>query len=198
MKKLIGLTGKTGSGKSTVSAFFKEKGAFVIDGDIVARDILITEPSILSEIKNAFGENTVINGELNRKELAKLAFSSPGNTKRLNGIFHPPVNKQIEKLANEAFEKYDIVIVDAAAIIESGFIKKCDLSVTVTAPFNIRLERIIKRDALTKEEALRRMNAQKDDAFYEKNADIIIHNDGRNEELLIQAENAFKKITDER
>ena len=198
MKKLIGLTGKTGSGKSTVSAFFKEKGAFVIDGDIVARDILITEPSILSEIKNAFGENTVINGELNRKELARLAFSTPENTKKLNGIFHPPINRQIEKLANEAFQKYDIVIVDAAAIIESGFIKKCDLSVTVTAPFNIRLERIIKRDALTKEEALRRMNAQKDDAFYEKNADIIIHNDGSNEELLIQAENAFKKITDER
>ncbi len=175
MKKLVALTGKTGAGKSTVSAFLKENGAYIIDGDSVARDILKINPSILENIKKTFGESVVKNGELDRKKLAEIAFSTPENTEKLNFVFHPEINKEIKRQTEEAFLKYDVVVVDAAAIIESGFTKDCDLLITVTAPESVRLSRIMSRDNITKEEALRRMNAQRADEFYEKDADLIIH-----------------------
>lgn len=195
MKKLIGLTGKTGAGKSTVSKMLEGFGAFIIDGDKVAREVLNLSPDLELKLKAAFGSDIYENGVLLRKELAKRAFSSHENTELLNSIFHPVINKRLFELLNEAFKTHSVAVVDAAAVIESGFYKSCDCLITVYAPESIRLERIMRRDSLTKEEAMRRINAQKDDEFYFSKSDIIINNFPPHD-LSSQLENVKKVIFD--
>lgn len=195
MKKLIGLTGKTGAGKSTVSKMLEGFGAFIIDGDKVAREVLNLSPDLELKLKAAFGSDIYENGVLLRKELAKRAFSSHENTELLNSIFHPVINKRLLELSNEAFKTRSVAVVDAAAVIESGFYKSCDCLITVYAPESIRLERIMRRDSLTKEEAMRRINAQKDDEFYFSKSDIIINNFPPHD-LSSQLENVKKVIFD--
>lgn len=174
MKKLIGLTGKTGAGKSTVSSYLKENGVYIIDGDIVARDILSENPALIDELVKVFGDILNSDGSLNRKALAKKAFSSEENTNLLNSVMHPAINDKISDIANKAFEKYDIVVVDAAAIIESGFTKKCHKLIVVTAPVETRLKRIMARDNISYEDALVRINGQKEDGFYISEADYVV------------------------
>ncbi len=195
MKKLIGLTGKTGAGKSTVSKMLEGFGAVIIDGDKVAREVLNLSPDLELKLKAAFGSDIYENGVLLRKELAKRAFSSHENTELLNSIFHPVINKRLFELSNEAFKTHSVAVVDAAAVIESGFYKSCDCLITVYAPESIRLERIMRRDSLTKEEAMRRINAQKDDEFYFSKSDIIINNFPPHD-LSSQLENVKKVIFD--
>ena len=176
MKILLGLTGKTGAGKSTVSEFLKQKGAYIIDGDIVAREILVGNPRLLKLLAKSFGDDILENGVLNRKKLAEKAFKTPEATKLLNSIMHPAINEKIQSEAEAAFADYDVVIVDAAAIIESGFADDCAKLIVVTAPEEIRRERIIKRDNISEKDALIRINGQKDDNFYLSKADYVIKN----------------------
>ena len=191
MKKLVGLTGKTGAGKSTVSALLKEKGAYIIDGDIVARKVLVDNAALLKDLSEEFGEG-ILNpdGTLDRRALAKEAFSTPGKTEKLNSIMHPAINDFIFSEAEKAFEDFNVVIVDAAAIIESGFTEKSDYLIVVHAPVEIRKDRILKRDALSEADADVRINGQKDDEFYLSRADFIFNNfpPHNNEEQLSRLE----------
>lgn len=175
-KTLVALTGKTGAGKSTVSKMLKERGCCIIDGDLVAREVVNGDVHLLEKLKEVFGDEIEENGELDRKTLARKAFATPENTEKLNYIIHPVINNEIDRKVKEAFEVCDVAVVDAAAIIESGYAQKCDILVAVTAPPEVRLERIKKRDNLSDPDALVRMNAQKEDSFYEENADFIIRN----------------------
>ena len=175
-KFLLGLTGKTGAGKSTVSKYLKEKGAYVIDGDIVAREVLVNNTPLLNTLSKNFGNDILENGVLNRKKLAFKAFSTPENTELLNSIMHPAINEKIQTEANEAFKTHNVVIVDAAAIIESGYADTCDKLIVVTAPEEIRKERIIKRDNISEKDAVIRINGQKSDNFYLSKADYVIKN----------------------
>lgn len=176
MKKLVGLTGKTGAGKSTISEYLSRKGAYIIDGDIVAREVLCVDATLITKLCKAFGDILNDDGSLNRKKLAAEAFSSPENTDKLNSIMHPAINNVINEKAKNAFEKYDVVVVDAAAIIESGFADECDFLVVVHAPFDVRKARIISRDNLSEEDALIRLNGQKEDDFYLSKADFVVRN----------------------
>lgn len=183
LKKLVGLTGKTGAGKSTVSAYLNEKGAYVIDGDVVARKVFSEDKTLIEKLVNAFGNVLNEDGSLNRSQLAKKAFSSPENTALLNEIMHPSINNLIETEAEKAFEDHKVVVVDAAAIIESGFADKCDILIVVTAPEEIRKTRIMARDAITEENAIIRIKGQKEDDFYLSKADFVINNNGNDDEL---------------
>lgn len=176
MKKLLGLTGKTGAGKSTISRYLETKGAYVIDGDIVAREILVDNPKLLNVLAENFGSDILEAGVLNRKKLAEKAFKTPESTTLLNKILHPAINDKINAEVKEAFKNHDVVIVDAAAIIESGFADSCDMLLVVTAPVEVRKERIIKRDNISEKDALIRINGQKDDNFYIDRADFVIKN----------------------
>ncbi len=177
MKKLVGLTGKTGAGKSTVSAYLKDRGAYIIDGDIVARKVLVDNIDLLNKLSEEFGAE-ILNPDrtLNRLALAKKAFSTPERTEKLNSIMHPAINEFIFEEAEKAFSDYDVVIVDAAAIIESGFTEKSDYLIVVHAPVGIRKERIIKRDGLTQADAEVRIKGQKEDEFYLSKADFVFNN----------------------
>jgi dephospho-CoA kinase len=175
MKRLVGLTGKTGAGKSTVSKYLSEKGAYIIDGDIVAREVLRDDGTILRKLSEAFGDILNADGTLDRRALARVAFSTPGNTDKLNRIIHPAINTAIHTQADNAFsDGYKVVIVDAAAIIESGYADECDALYVVHAPEDIRLSRIMKRDNISEEDALVRIRGQKADDFYFSRADGII------------------------
>ncbi len=173
---VYGLTGKTGAGKSTVAAFLKEKGFYIIDGDVIARHITDKGKPALKFLADYFGED-IINedGTLNRRLLACRAFLSCENTEMLNSITHPLITEEFEKEIGKAVkEGYDKAVIDAAALLESECKNLCSKILVVYAPEEMRLERILSRDGITEEEAKIRMNAQKSDEYYFSHADIIV------------------------
>lgn len=175
---VIGLTGKTGAGKSTVAEYLSEKGCFIIDGDKIARDILLPGKPAVKELSDFFGEDIVLSdGNINRPLVAQRAFSSAENTAALNSITHPHITRQFEKDIKKAeSEGYKTAVIDAAALLESDCKNLCGKIFVVTAPEEIRLQRILKRDGISEQAALTRIRAQKDDDYYFSKADIIIRN----------------------
>lgn len=176
--KIYGLTGQTGAGKSTVAASLSKKGFFVIDGDKVARRVTEKGSPALAELSEAFGKDILLpDGTLDRKKLAERAFASKEGTKKLNELTHPHIHalfiEEIEKAKKSGFS---LCLIDAAALLESPSKALCEKIIVVFCPEDIRLERITKRDNITKEAALRRIHAQKSDEYYLSNADIIIKN----------------------
>ena len=189
---VLGLTGKTGAGKSTVAAYLKSKGCFIIDGDLVAREIVMPSSPALKELAEAFGEDIILpDGSLDRKALAQKAFSSEKSTALLNGITHPHIKARFEELlAKASKEGFAVAVIDAAALLESDCKDLCEKIIVVHADEQIRLERILSRDRITYEQAMTRINGQKDDNYYLRQADIVIFNNADNEALF----NEFNKL----
>ena len=174
----LGLTGKTGAGKSTVAELLKEKGCYIIDGDVIARQITEKGSEVLPILQKAFGEDILDeNGELIRALLAKRAFSSKESTALLNSITHPVIKQRCaEEMAKGESLGYRTALIDAAALLDSDCKDLCHKIIVVTAPEDVRLKRILERDPITKEQAMTRINAQKSDEYYFSHADIIIRN----------------------
>lgn len=171
---VIGLTGPTGAGKSTVSAILRKRGFFIADGDVIAREVVQPGEPLLQQLAQAFGEDILTEGVLNRRVLAQKAFSDPEKLQLLNSLMHPVIE---ERMFREIAEHPDCpAVIDAAALIESGIDKRCDFLVVVTAPLDVRLERIMARDGLTEADAKVRIGAQHDEEFYTSRADIVIRN----------------------
>lgn len=171
--RIIGLTGPSGSGKTVISDFLKEKGFFVIDCDKVAREVAKSE-EVLNKLQNAFGD-ILADGVLDRKKLAKLAFSTKENTKKLNDIMLPKIVKNIEEIIE--VQSGDILL-DAPTLFESGLDKRCKAVIAVLADEEIRKERLIKRDNLTTEQLYSRLKAAKPDEYYKERTSHIIYNNG--------------------
>ena len=172
----LGLTGKTGAGKSTIANLLKEKDCYIIDGDIIARQITEKGSEVLPVLQKAFGDDILDdNGELIRAVLAKRAFSSKENTALLNSITHPVIKQRCaDEMAKAESLGYKTALIDAAALLDSDCKDLCDKIIVVTAPEDIRLQRILERDRITQEQAMTRINAQKSDEYYFSHADIII------------------------
>lgn len=176
--KIIGLTGLTGAGKSTVAQKLMAYGCYHIDADKVARDVINNSEDVKNKLKEHFGDD-VINedGTTNRPLLASRAFANEESTNALNEITHPAVTEEIKSIIKDMEEiGYRGVIIDAIALFESGEDALCDFTVAVVAPKEIRLERIMKRDSITEEKALERINAQKDESFFTSRADFVLWN----------------------
>lgn len=173
-KPVVGLTGPTGSGKSTVAAAFRELGCAVIDADILARKAA-QRPDCIAALSSEFGADIVsADGSLDRRLLAKRAFSSPGRTERLNQITHPAIKEEtVRRIGELRGGGAKAVILDAPLLFESGADSLCNTTVAVTAPPEIRLKRIMKRDGITEEAAKERMNVQNPNEFYEKRAEYV-------------------------
>lgn len=176
--KIIGLTGLTGAGKSTVAQKLMAYGCYHIDADKVAREVINNNEIVKNRLKERFGDDVInADGTTNRPLLASRAFASEENTNALNDITHPAVTEEIQSIIKDMKEVgYRGVIIDAIALFESGEDKLCDFTVAVVAPKEIRLERIMKRDNITEEKALERINAQKDESFFTKRADFVLWN----------------------
>lgn len=194
MKKIIiGLTGPSGAGKSVVASVAEEMGFFVVDCDAVARRA-VEDEKLLFALCEAFGEDIIKEGRLERKELALRAFSSAENTALLNRLTHPVITEYIEKM----IEGKSAVVLDAPTLFESGLDKRCDLVVGVLADKDARRVRIVARDSLTERDADARMKAAKADEFFRSKCDLLLINNGSLEELKTKAaETLSQYITEE-
>ena len=169
--KIIGITGKSGAGKTTVTKYFKKYDAEIIDADILAREVVKKGMPALAEIEKEW-KDVVENGSLNRRALAKIVFNDASELHKLNTITHKYIVEEIkERIKNSHAE---IFVIDAIALFESGLSKLCDVTICVTADKDVRIKRIMARDNLTKIEAEERINAQQSDEFYEEKVDFII------------------------
>lgn len=192
---VIGLTGPTGAGKSTICSYLIDKGVKVIDADKVGINVINENHNCRNELASYFGADIVDKDlKINRKILASRAFSSSKQTQMLNKITHPYiVNKIKEIISTVSNKEIQTIIIDAALLFESELNLICDKVIAVLSDFNIRKERIINRDALTEKDAKLRLHAQKCDIFYHK-ADFIIYNSESKEKLLNNFNTVFCKI----
>lgn len=196
MNVILGVTGGSGSGKSAFCRELKRLGAYVIDADVVARRVVEKGMPALMEITKEYGEEYLLpDGSLDRKKLGALVFSNPDKLKKLNEITHKYITEEINK---ELKSKEDgLFIIDAALLFESRLDKICDRTVCVLADRDVRAERITERDAIDKDAAYARIDAQQNDDFYRKNADDIIENNGAEAELIAKAQKYLTKLETE-
>ena len=182
--KIIGITGGIGAGKTTVSERFKKRGVDVIDCDIIARNVTASGSSCLNELVSAFG-NDILNedGSLNRAVLADKTFGS-GDTKTLNKITHKYISLECKKIIDEKEKsgcKY--IGIEASLLLDSDVKELCDYTLAVIADKEMRIKRVISRDNLSEDQVLSRIENQRDDIFFKKNASYCIYNNGDNKKL---------------
>lgn len=195
--RVVGLTGPTGAGKSTVAEAWREMGVPVIDTDLLARRVVEPDSPCLKELVDTFSPE-ILNkdGTLNRASLARKAFSSPKGAAKLNAITHPAILTLTQQLLEQtADEGQAVAVVDAPLLFEAGFDQICHHIVAVTAPAEDRLARIMVRDGLTEEAAKLRMKAQQPDGFYCRDEVSVIHNTGDRVALRRQAEELWTERT---
>ena len=174
MTKIIGLTGGIGSGKTTVANHFIAAGIPVYIADDEARKVM-QSPEILKKIEKIFGSSIFENGVLNRQKLAEIVFSNPDKLRQLNAVIHPAVKEHFGNwMLNHKNSTF--VIYEAAILFESGSYKDCDKIITVTAPLETRIERVIQRDKTTRENVLKRINMQWSDDQRLGKSDFVIEN----------------------
>lgn len=176
----IGLTGGIGSGKSTVSFMLKEAGFSLIDADIVAREVLEKYPEILQKVRIDFGEGFFDwRGEFRRKEFGNHIFRFPKQRKKYEEIILPYIKREIfEKLASLEKNGKELVILDAPTLIENDLHKEMNYVILVWVDNNTQIQRVKSRDALSREEAINRVNSQMPLDNKKDYANIIIENNG--------------------
>lgn len=184
MKFILGLTGPTGSGKTTACKAAADLGFLVIDCDKVARKATEDE-NCLKALAKEFG-NDILNseGNLNRKELAFKAFSSKEKTELLNATIFPFILEMLKEEINSADSKF--ILIDAPTLFESGADSMCNETCAILADNESRLKRIMQRDSLDQESAVLRMSAGKSDEYYKDRTKHILYNNNNTEELYNQ------------
>lgn len=195
---VVGLTGQTGAGKSTVSNIFASNGFAVINADIVARQVVEKGSKCLAEIEEFFGKDVIDgDGNLDRKKLAGIVFSDKAKLETLNTITYPYITGEILRQINE-FVEHDrkLILLDAPTLFESRADDFCEIIISVLADADIREKRIIQRDGLTSEQARKRMDSQLDEEFFSTHSDYIIHNNSNIETVNGIAEELSEKIRD--
>lgn len=177
MSFVLGVTGGIASGKSTVVDFFKEEGFPVVDGDIVARQVVEVGTEGLSSLEKAFGSVILQNnGSLDRKKLGTLIFHDEAKRQLLNETLDPFIRGEIEKQTQGAKQSSDLVIVDVPLLFEGHYETLMDEVAVVYVTPEIQLERLMKRNELSKNEALERINSQLSLDEKKKRADILFDN----------------------
>lgn len=188
MTKIIGLTGGIGSGKTTIANHLKSLGIPVYNSDDQAKKILYL-PETIDSLKSAFGNVVFTNELFDKDKLAKLVFNNPEQLKVLNQIIHPAVKVDFENWL-KANKNSPLIIKEAAILFESGSYKDCDVIISISAPQEIRIQRVIERDLLTYEEVMSRINNQWTDEMRNKNSDYVIDNQDV-EKAFTQAEDVI-------
>ena len=190
-KRIIGLTGQTGAGKSEVARLLKEAGLPVVSADEAAREAA-EDSEVKAMLCASFGDVLKEDGSLDRRLLAQIAFSAPGRTAVLNAITHPAIARiMFEKAENL---DGDTVVFDASQLFESGEDAFCDRIIGIIAGSELRLDRITRRDGLTREEAQRRMSAQYSEEFFIAFCDDILYNNGSAEELYSSVQELYERL----
>ena len=169
---IIGITGGTGCGKTTLLKELEKLGAKILDCDRIYHDLLTTDQALLDTIETRF-PGTVENGVLQRKKLGTIVFNDPQALQDLNAITHTAIKAEvIHRLEDTPF-----AAIDAIALFESGLSDLCDITVAVTAPVETRIARLVSRDGITREYAQNRIAAQPPKSWFQEKCDYILEND---------------------
>lgn len=175
-----GITGGIGSGKTTVCKMFEVLGVPVYYADDRAKDIMTEDPELVQAISARFGKQIYIDGMLQRKALAEIVFSDSAALADLNGMVHPAVFRDSAKWSAQ-HSAYPYTIKEAALLFESGSYQMLDEVITVFAPLETRLARVMKRDGVSREEVMERVEKQWSDSEKIEKAQHVIYNDGSRE-----------------
>ncbi|MGH2756430.1 MAG: dephospho-CoA kinase [Actinomycetota bacterium] len=192
---LVGLTGGIGSGKSSFAALLSELGAHVIDADELGRDALRPVEPAWRAVVDHFGEEILVpsSNEVDRKRLAGIVFADKDKLAALNSIVHPEIMRGIGNALDLLRGTNDIVVLDAALIVELGLHETVDVLIVVTASDKARSERLVER-GMNVEDALARMAAQAPSEQLLKRADIVVNNDGDLDALRAEAARVFADL----
>ncbi len=174
MTKRLGITGGIGSGKTTVCRIFRVLGVPVFVADTVARELMQDDQAIREELNSIAGKDLYISGPLDRKELARLIFNRPDLLKRVNAAVHPAVLRNFEAWASGKETPY--VIMESAILFEAGADALLDRVVTISAPVEERISRVMGRNDLSREEVIGRINNQLEDEEREEQSYYVINN----------------------
>jgi len=194
---IVGVTGGIGSGKSTVSRIFEEKGAYVFDADTVAKEMIDTNEDLQQELIDEFMDDIIDEeGNIVKSKLAHIGFSNQANQEMLNAIVHPYVfhanDEQVEAVRERG--NTDLYILDAPLLFESGLDLHTDYNILVYARLKLRLERAKKRGNLTYDDITRRMDLQMPEEEKMDLADFVIENNGTDVELRAEVDRVYSEI----
>ena len=169
---IIGITGGTGSGKTTLLRLMEQQGVLVLDCDAIYHELLTTDKSLLNAIEGRF-PGTVENGKLLRKKLGSIVFSDENALLELNRITHSAIRAEVLRRLEDHPAH---AAIDAVALFESGMDKLCDITVAVTAPTDVRIQRLMERDCISAEYAKNRIDAQPTADWFRQNCDYTLEN----------------------
>ena len=171
---IIGITGGTGCGKTTLLRQIEGMGGLILDCDAIYHQLLKTDETLLNALESRF-PGTVTGGSLDRKKLGSIVFSDPSALSDLNRITHSAVKAEVLKALEQ---KPKLAAIDAIALHEGGLAELCDVTVAVTAPEAARIARLMERDGITEDYAKARIRAQHDDAWYRSQCSHALENAG--------------------
>ncbi|MXV39039.1 dephospho-CoA kinase [Flavobacteriaceae bacterium Ap0902] len=186
---IIGLTGGIGSGKSTVGKILESYGMPLYNSDLRARQIMNESPEIIRSLKKWYGEEIYVNNLLDRKKLGAAVFADREQLTRLNKLVHPIVFKDFDDWVSE--QNTDFIVKEAAILLEVESHTDCDAIITISAPEELRIKRVMDRDDTTRQLVLDRMSKQWTDEEREAKSDYILHNDGNLADLEKQVKNLY-------
>lgn len=181
----IGITGGIGSGKTTVCKVFETLGIPVFYADTVAKEIMVTDQVLVKGVKAAFGEDSYIeDGTLNNKHIANIVFNDKTALAQLNALVHPAVFRAFDVWEKSVSPNVPYTLKEAALLFESGSYKMCDKNILVTAPLQVKINRVTSRDKVTEEQVKARMDKQFTDEQKADMADFFIQNTENNSIIL--------------
>ena len=192
--KVIGITGPTGAGKTTVLKAWGALGAEIIDADAVYHGLLEGSGEMKNALAAAFGQQILDRaGRVDRKALAAAAY--PHRLGELEELTHPAILAAIAGRVEQArTQGRSAAVIDAIALIESGLARQCDAVVAVLAPKEVRIRRVMARDGIDESYARQRVAGQKEDGFYRDNSDYVLENGDSPESFVRQAEELFGRL----
>ena len=188
----IGITGSIACGKSTVSDYLIAKGYTVIDADKLGH-VALTSNYVKRKLSEKFGDEILENNEISREKLGKLVFGNDDNLKILNSIIHPKIKELILKLQEEHKEE-DLVFLDIALLYEANFVDLVEKVVVVYVDEDVQLERLMTRNSLSKEEALKRIESQMSPQEKASLGDFVINNSYSKEDTFQQIDEILEKL----
>lgn len=191
---IVGLTGQSGAGKTTVSDIFKEAGFGIINCDIISREVTVAGSECNKELAMYFPRCFNKKLKLSRKAMAATVFTSKTKLELLDRVIYKYIFAEIEKEINRLSENFDYIILDAPTLFEANADNICDYIVGVTAPRELRLNRIIARDGISEEMAMKRFSSQHTETFFIDHCDYIIENDERKHSLQHKTEEVIHNI----
>jgi dephospho-CoA kinase len=194
---IVGLTGGVASGKSVVSQVWKEEGAYLIDADRIAREVVQPRTPAWKAVVKAFGKEILQEDEsIHRKKLATRVFSNPVERELLNRILHPRIKREIDRRIKGIGQKGPkaIVVIDAALLVETGYYRDVDKVVVVTSTKKQQIERLRRREQMAQEMARGIIDSQISGEERIKVADIIIRNEGSRKKTERKAKEVLEEL----